>query len=156
MFCRTSATNTKKDHSVNRADKSPRLGLHNSFPIGYSKIQTGAAPYIHRKRFTLSSDTSTMGVGYQHQQIRVSAMATLLEKVFCRNPPCLGSAPAILMLPFELNMGNWARNEPLSSDPDPRLPQAEREWGSKESGLWFYPSLTWSQQENMIDLHKAE
>lgn len=60
------------------------------------------------------------------------------------DPPCLGSAPAILMFPFELNMGNWERNEPLNSDLDLKLPQAV---GGKKGNFGFSTSLAQSQQQ---------
>lgn len=54
------------------------------------------------------------------------------------DPPCLGWAPAILMFPFELNMENWERNEPLNSDPDLTLSQAMGGGGEKRGFvLWF-------------------
>lgn len=60
-------TNGKEDLRANTADKILNWDYTTLFPHYCSRAQTGAAPYVHGKRFTLSSsDTAVMGAGHQH------------------------------------------------------------------------------------------
>lgn len=106
LFCRTCLL--QKARKISVLAQLTKLVLHSTFPTLLQQSPNWSCPIcpweeVHLEVFRYSCD----GCGAPIlRDKRLFAMVTVLEKLFHRNPPCLGSAPAILMFPFELNMGN--------------------------------------------------